>query len=104
MLVIFKSEAYGNITMFANVAQQLLHLMGYEKTPTGVIAAQDVPRALELLKNASKVQKDVPLNNEHQTQSHSEPETVNLSQRAFPLIEMLTAAEKEKCYVLWETK
>jgi hypothetical protein len=96
MLITFSCEVYGNIVMFGDIAQQLLRMMGYDGSKSGVIPADAVPQALERLEAGSKNGKAAGRNDDEQP--------VGLSQRAFPLIELLKAATKEKCYVMWEVK
>ena len=57
MLVAFKSDAYADIIMFGDVAQQLLEMMGRSGAVSSAIQANDVPAALERLKRALKVGK-----------------------------------------------
>ena len=49
MLVTFRTKAYPNITMFGDVAKQLLELMGHSGTVPGAVKAEDVPIALQRL-------------------------------------------------------
>ena len=103
MLITFKSDAYADITMFGDVAQRLLKMMGHSGTIPGAILAEDVPAALERLKRGI----------EQETARAPEPDdvaedkgrgdqTVSLTHRALPIIELLTAAEKKRCNVMWE--
>ena len=50
MLVTFSCEEYENITMFGDVAKQLLTLMGHSATIPGAIVAAEIPSALANLK------------------------------------------------------
>ncbi|MEP6606140.1 MAG: DUF1840 domain-containing protein, partial [Nitrosospira sp.] len=52
MLLTFKSDAYADITMFGDVAQQLLKMMGHSGTVPGAILAKDVPTVLDRLTRA----------------------------------------------------
>ena len=103
MLVTFRTDAYANITMFGDVAVRLLKMMGHSGTVPSAILARDVPQALERLKAA--VAKD---KSETAAASTSSPEdedsdepAVSLANRAFPLIELLEAAAKRECDVMW---
>ena len=57
MLLVFKSDAYADIIMFGDVAQQLLKMMGHSGTVPSAIQADDVPAALERLKRSLEVGK-----------------------------------------------
>jgi hypothetical protein len=101
MLITFKSDAYADITMFGDVAQRLLKMMGHSGTVPGAILAEDVPAALESLKHAIEQETarepgDVPEGKEAANQA------VSLTHRALPIIELLTAAAKKRCNVMWE--
>ncbi|MFT5261131.1 MAG: hypothetical protein ACI810_002893 [Gammaproteobacteria bacterium] len=98
MLVKFTTTAYADITMFGDVAIKMLKMMGHSSTVPGAILAIDLPEALRQLTLAVEAENDlqpVELNNE------DEPE-VTLSNRALPLINLLTAAVKAEANVMWE--
>ncbi len=103
MLVTFKTDV-GNITMFGDVALTMLKMMGHSKTVPGAILAADVPMALSKLKAAIDVEKaSPPLKNEDEDEDEYEVEpSTNLSDRALPLINLLTAAAEANCNVMWE--
>ena len=103
MLVTFSCKAYADITMFGNVAVSLLKLMGHSGTVPGALRAADVPRALERLRAGVSAHGDspAPANDDYTEREEDEP-VVRLSQRALPLIELLEAAVKEECDVMWD--
>ncbi|STX41395.1 Domain of uncharacterised function (DUF1840) [Legionella donaldsonii] len=99
MLVTFSSDAYENITMFGDVAIQLLKMMGHSATIPGAIVAADIPEALTRLQQGlAKTGKK-----EQNTADEAEDEEPNISlaHRAFPLLNMLKSAQKKQCDVLW---
>lgn len=103
MLVHFRTEAYADITMFGDIAVKLLKLMGHSGTVPGAIKADDVPAALEKLReglgaHGAEPQPAPDLTAEEERQ---EP-LVNLATRAFPLVELLEAAAADSCDVLWD--
>ena len=51
MLITFKCKAYANITMFGEVGERMLDLMGFGKRVPGAISAQDVGQALQNLRD-----------------------------------------------------
>ncbi len=98
MLVTFTTKAYADITMFGDVALALLKMMGHSGTVPGAILAADVPAALNRLKAAINAAKIAPT-----TADRSEDDPpVSIAHRALPLIELLTAAAKENCDVMWK--
>ena len=101
VLVTFSCKAWADITMFGDVAVNLLKLMGHSGTVPGALLAEDVPDALQKLKTAAEADKASATPRE--SDDDSDEEVVSLSLRAYPLIELLTAAEKEKCDVMWDS-
>ena len=103
MLVTFTSKAYADITMFGNVAVSLLKLMGHSGTVPGALVAAEVPQALERLRAGIAAHGDTPApgGDDESDREENEP-VVRLSQRALPLIELLEAAVKDECDVMWD--
>ncbi|MBU1193167.1 MAG: DUF1840 domain-containing protein [Gammaproteobacteria bacterium] len=105
MLVTFSCPAYADITMFGEVAVRLLKMMGHSGTVPSALLAEDVQPALEHLTAAvddveQSQGSEGPANDEKD--EDGEP-TVSLPRRALPLIELLKAAEKAKCNVMWDS-
>ncbi|MFA6972771.1 MAG: DUF1840 domain-containing protein [Gallionella sp.] len=98
MLVTFKTDAYANITMFGNDALSMLKIMGHSGTVPSAILAEDVPAALNRLVaaiNAEKAAKPV-------REKDADESAVSMVNRGLPLIELFTAAAREKRDVMWE--
>ena len=98
MLVKFDSKA-GSLTTFGDVAVQLLRLMGQTGAVPGAILARDIPAAVERLRKGVGAHREPP--SERKPDDDGEPR-VALSQRAFPLIELLERAAKAGADVIWE--
>lgn len=98
MLVTFTTEAYADITMFEDVALAMLKMMGHSGTVPSAISAEDVPAALDRLKAAVDTGK---ITQQVEDEDTDEP-AVSLAHRALPLIDLLTAAAKAGCYVMWK--
>lgn len=96
MLVTFTTKAYADITMFGEVAKSILKMMGHSGTVPSAIMADDVPAALARLKAAVAAQRPAP------REGDTEEPPVSMTHRALPIIELLTAAAKEKCDVMWK--
>ena len=118
MLVTFTCNAHGDITMFGDVAEKMLEMMGHSGTIPSAIFAKDVPAVLERLKNAVESASEEPFedSSSYNDDDHmdvggrvtpgavteeEELPRVSLANRAFPLIEMLTAAAEADCNVMW---
>ena len=108
-LVVFRSKAAAEITMFADAAQRLLQIIGKTAAERGVIRADEVADALtrltaaveqekaELLEGRARREADVRAGDTHSER----PMPITLGQRAFPLIEMLRAAQRQRVDVTW---
>jgi hypothetical protein len=100
MLVTFRTKRYANITMFGDVAKQLLELMGHSGTVPSAVKAEDVPAALARLESAIEQRRAV----DGAAEGHDDsPRKVTLSQRAVPLLELLRAAKANEADVMWDS-
>lgn len=98
MLVKFDSKA-GTLTTFGDVAIQLLRLMGQSGAVPGAILAPDIPTAVERLKKGVGAYQE-PASAKQPDDGEEAP--VGLSQRAYPLIELLERAANTGADVIWE--
>ena len=98
MLVTFTTEAHADITMLGDVALAMLEMMGHSATVPGAILAPDVGAALSQLSAA--------INTEKATSSvdpkDADEPVVSMANRAWPLIQLLAAAQKAKANVMWK--
>ena len=100
MLVTFRSKAWGNVTQFGDVAVTLLKMMGHSGTIPSALLAADVPAALARLKE--QLAASAPDARGGSSRDNDDAETpVGLRQRAYPLIELLSAAAQQECDVMW---
>jgi hypothetical protein len=105
MLVTFHSKAWSSITMFGDVAVTLLKMAGHSGTVPSALLAGDIPQALARLNHALAVadsakegKRSIAVN----ADDADEPPPVGLRLRAYPLIQMLTAAADQECDVMWD--
>jgi hypothetical protein len=102
MLVTFRSKAWGNITMFGDVAVALLKMMGHSGTVPSALLARDVPAAMARLKEQLAAgafkEPDKPADSD----DDEDQPPVGLRTRAVPLLDMLAAAAAQDCDVLWQ--
>lgn len=98
MLVTFTTDAYADITMFGDVALALLKMTGHSGAVPSAILAADVPAALSRLTAGIEVAKAAPTVDDEDKDELQ----VSLSNRALPLIKLLTAAAQEGCDVMWK--
>jgi hypothetical protein len=97
VLVRFDSKA-GTLTTFGDVAVKLLKMMGQSGAVPGAILAQDIPSAVARLRQGVGQEPSARA----QSNADDNDPPVNLSQRAFPLIELLERAAKIDADVIWE--
>ena len=101
MLVTFTCKAHGDFTMFGDVAEHLITLMGHSGTIPSAIAAKDIPASLDRLKKAIAANKEEEIEKEANEDEDDDAPRTTLAIRAFPLIEMLTAAAEAECSIMW---
>ncbi|MGB9093564.1 MAG: DUF1840 domain-containing protein [Gallionella sp.] len=98
MLVTFTTKAYADITLFGDVALAMLKKMGHSGTVPGAIRAEDVPAALDRLREAIEAEKfPAPVADQDDKEV-----PVSMAHRAFPLIKLLAAAATAKENVMWK--
>ncbi len=98
MLVTFTSKAHADITMFGEVAQQMLQIMGHSGAVPGALQAAELPAALSRLEKAVADSKAA----EQKTDADAEFKP-GLAHRALPLIGLLKAAIQQNADVMWDT-
>jgi hypothetical protein len=98
MLVTFTTKAYADITMFGDIALTMLKMMGHSGTVPSAIRAEDVPAALSRLTAAVNAEKSPP----PPVDKDADEPAVSKEHRALPLINLLSAAAKDGCDVMWK--
>lgn len=87
--------------MFGDVAVTLLKMMGHSGTVPSALLAENIPPALARLERALAA-----IDPEEQSKSPRDEDTdspaVGLRLRAYPLIQLLSAAARQRCDVMWE--
>jgi hypothetical protein len=118
MLVTFRSTATDSITMFGDVATELIRMMGATGRIPGAFNAEDVPGALQRLESAieqanrqphaaSPPAAAPPAYNEDADVDIDEDEDeppIEIAVRAIPLVGLLKRAAAAKAEVMWEGK
>jgi hypothetical protein len=107
----FKSRATGSVVMTGAVAEQMLGIVGKAAGPTGIFTVEQMGPAIAALKAA--VEHDESLAKERaaahgpDTDQEASPDredrqpAISLRQRAWPLIDMLQAAQRAEQVVTW---
>jgi hypothetical protein len=103
MLVTFSCDAHENITMFGNVALRLIKMMGHTGTVPSAIVKENVPSALTHLQQSIELERQKPPpTHQKLSEDDDDDQEVSLVNRAIPLIELLEAAVKKECDVMWK--
>ena len=106
MLYEFKSRAAGTVVMTAPVAERLLAIVGKAPGPRGIFTVEQMAPALAALQ-AAVDQETADLAGDAQPAGSTEPEDprqpppVSLRQRAWPLMDLLRAAQAKGKDVTW---
>jgi len=112
MLVTFKTKAHADITMFGNIAVELLKLAGMTGSVPTAILADDVPGRLAALERALGAHRaafgdSAPASSEVKDVGDAHDEAggaVSLRNRAMPVLELLRAAVAEHTDVVVAAK
>ena len=108
MIIVFQSQAAGDVIMFGDVAQRMMAIMGKEVADQGIVTLEQLPDAIARLKaaiaadkaeRAGRSEDDLP--HEERAADGSSRPLVNLTQRAVPLIELLELSLKKSKPVVW---
>jgi len=91
-----------DIMMFKEDALASLKMMGHSETVPGAILADDVPIALEKLKAASQKETALAQNNPSNGDLETDKPPISANHRAWPLINLLTAAARKQKDVMWK--
>ena len=105
MLVTFHSKAWSSITLFGDVATTLLKMAGHSGAIPSALLATDIPAALARLKQALATAEPEKVSKQSVPLEADDPDTeapVSLRLRAYPLIQLLSAAAEQGCDVMWE--
>jgi hypothetical protein len=97
MLITFKSPASSDVMMLGDVAEQMMEVIGKDPTYQGIITVENLPAAIAKLKAA--ISDDTQSG--EQVTSDDNGESVGLTQRALPLIELFEWSLKQKVPVVW---
>jgi Domain of unknown function (DUF1840) len=105
MLVTFHSQAWSSITMFGDVAVRLLKMAGHSGTVPGALLAADIPSALARLQQALAAagpEEEIKQRAQPAEEDADASPPVGIRLRAYPLIQLLSAAAEQGCDVMWE--
>jgi hypothetical protein len=102
MLVKFSSTATGSITMFGDIATQLIKMLGATGKVPGAMSAEDLPVAIAQLKTQLAQQASIDSDVQDDDEEDKSKQPISLSSRAMPLIDLLQRASDKQAPVMWE--
>lgn len=112
MLITFKSKAAADILMYEEHAKRMLDLLGKDAS-RGVITAAEAASAIDKLlaeiaadrahHPSREIERDIAIhhNEAGDDDEHEPAPTVSFATRAYPLLEMLRAAQQHGRDVVW---
>ena len=104
MLITFTCKSAADVLMYEMHAKPLLDLLGKD-VQRGVITAEEVPEAIARIERAiTESKRPQSSADDHADDESGDPmgdAGVSFGARAFPLLEMLRAAQREKQFLMW---
>ena len=105
MLVTFKSKAAPNVMMYEEHAKRMLDLLGKD-IKRGIITKEETAHAIEKIQSEIALERSTheePVEEEDDAdgQGRDAQRSVSFATRAYPLLEMLRAAQRSNNDVLW---
>ena len=94
-MIVFKTKQHADVVMFEQTALKLIGLMKHSKTVPGALTEEDFEYAINNLRKAIS-------NPSAQTGDNWDDDSVSLSHRAKPLLDLLESAQQHKQHVIWE--
>lgn len=108
MLVTFKSDASADVIMFGDAAKKLIRILGKDaEDPKGIVTVEQLPGAIARLRaaieedRARQAERAADDENEQDNDRKGMAAPVGLAQRAWPLLDMLEASQREGVPVVW---
>ncbi len=109
MLVTFKSDASADVIMFGDAAKKLIRILGKDAADTkGIVTVEQLPGAIARLRaaidedRARQAERAADAEDDEQDKDRTGMAApVGLAQRAWPLLDMLEASQREGVPVVW---
>jgi hypothetical protein len=108
MIYEFKCRATGSIIMTSVVAERILSIVGKSTGPKGIISVPELSGAIQSLERAVAEEKasgigapSEPKSSQAKEEDLNVAHAVSLSQRAFPMIQMMKAALAAQKDITW---
>lgn len=107
-MIVFRSQAAGDVMMFDDVAKRMMAVMGKEESARGIVTVEQLPEAIARLKEA--IAKDKAHHAGEREEDRPDMEAtpgggkrayVGFAQRAVPLVELLEYSLRDDKPVMW---
>ena len=103
MLIKFTSKTGASVSMFENDARWMLKAMRQSSTVPSALHPDDIYTALTQLLHAVGLKQQAEVEEaDAGTQADEDSDFVSIRVRAYPLIELLKIADKNKNHVMWD--
>lgn len=107
MSYVFKCKAAGDVLMLGPVGDRILRIIGKEPGPAGIIEPAALPAAVQALEQAILLEERNDAGAEGFSQAgrrmSEEEAEVRLRQRAWPLMQLMKAAQAAQQAIVWGT-
>ena len=100
MHYVFRSKSDSDLIMMGPIGDRLLHIIGKEPAPAGIIAAAALPAAIAAIEAAVAADRREHVGEDEAAEDAKEPR-IGLAQRAWPLLEMMRRALADKNDIVW---
>lgn len=111
MLVRFKSKAASEVLMYEEHARRILDLL-HKDVSRGIITTEQMPDAIALLEEEIATIRRNPTtevaqheglerSGDNEEEEHDAKQSVSFAARAYPLLEMMRAAQQQGVNVVW---
>jgi hypothetical protein len=105
MLVTFRSTATESITMFHDVAVELIKMMGASGRVPSALSPEEVAAAAARLRAAlQRVPRPADQNDDDDDDERDTQPAIGLATRAVPLLDLLDRAAGHNAEVMWELR
>lgn len=101
MIYKFKSKAAGDVIMLGPNGDQVLALIGKDRTLQGIIEPQQMAAAMAALTAAVATDDAARAGTDLAGDVATQPEGISLRQRVWPLVEMMKRALAEREPIIW---
>lgn len=102
-MIRFESNAGAPVTMHEDLALMFIRMTGHQDTVPGAIVAEDIPQALSRLRQrVAEAAQNPDTSGVPEDELEDDEAPVKLPTRAFPLVKLLEAAERQHKDLLWD--